>query len=185
MPESLKTVPITTKIVGFLQNQWFADPVRVRQIYERHGQDLGDRADLNARFLFAGGGMTGLRLRKAFGGDLCDAMVWENASPRLGGKSSDCFPADPAHIAAVIDFHRPSMLVIFGRVARELAGVPIAREIVRIYAPHPAARGTEHHLHLLRSAAATRRALGLPPLRRPMLPELDEAAEGLRHGLFA
>src|SRR5262245_3366222 len=99
-------------ILAILQNQWLKDPEAVQQIYDRH---LDRRNCLIAMYLFMGC-LTGRRLQEAFG-ELCEDIVWEEASPKVGGSSASKFPADPQHIAGAIEKHRPDMILCFGAIA--------------------------------------------------------------------
>jgi hypothetical protein len=130
-------------IVAFLQNQWFKDPQRVEKIYARHAT-LEERASLNARCLFRGC-LTGKRLDAAFGKDLCNEIVWEEASPKKSGKSSGAFPADADHIRRIIEHYRPDVVLCFGRVAVQgvLNSLRLIQGVHSIEirgGPHPAAR---------------------------------------------
>src|SRR5580693_5868087 len=80
-------------ILGFLQNAWFKDPVGAQKIFDRYPER---RNELIARFLFAGC-LTGRNLRKALGEDLCETIIWEETSPKIGGYSSARFPPEPEH----------------------------------------------------------------------------------------
>jgi hypothetical protein len=123
------------KILAILQNQWFKDPAAVQQIYHRHPER---RNDLIARFLFMGC-LTGKRLQQAFG-PLIDRIVWEEASPRVGGHSGSVFDADPVHLAAAIAKHQPQLILCFGRVAGDgIRAMQIDPAITVLYGPHPAA----------------------------------------------
>lgn len=102
------------KILAILQNQWFKNPDKVREIYARHSE-LDARAKLNARFLFAGC-LSGTRLKDALG-DLCNSIIWEEAAAMTGSKSSACPPADPRHIIKVIKYHKPDIVITFGAIA--------------------------------------------------------------------
>jgi hypothetical protein len=137
-----------TKIVAFLQNAWFRDPRRAKQIYDRNP---ASREQLNAQFLFMGS-LTGRRLQGAFGPDMCNQIVWENISEEFGGYSSSSFPANRQHIKSVIEKHAPDIILTFGEPAkaalqawqheevqrREVAPIPLI-----IHGPHPAARYAE------------------------------------------
>src|SRR6266568_1090430 len=101
------------KIVAFMQNQWFRNPHKAREIFDKHSNK---REELIARFLFAGRGLSGRRLQAAFG-DLCDQIVWEESSTNFGGESSSLFPADMAHIKRVLEKHKPDIVLAFGKVA--------------------------------------------------------------------
>ena len=131
------------KIVAFLQNQWFKNPIMARRIY---AQAKRPRHELNAEFLFMGC-KTGRMLSKAFG-DLCDDIIWENASPEIGGRSSSSFKPDPKHMAAVAHEHRPDIVLLFGKAAQRgweqgthLRSTPIPRNVFSM--PHPTARSSD------------------------------------------
>ncbi len=130
------------KILAFLQNQWFKNPAAARRSYERWTRE-SPRHELNAYFLFAGC-KTGRVLRKAFG-DLCDTIIWEEASPEIGGRSSSSFKPDPKHMATVALEHRPDIVLLFGKPAQrgwEQGGrfrdTAIPKHVIQM--PHPAAR---------------------------------------------
>ena len=133
------------KILVFLQNQWFDNPDKVRQIFERHP---GRRSNLIKGYLFAGC-LTGRRLREAWGDDLCNAIVWENASPQIGDKSSASFPADLEHMHRAIEEEKPQVVVSLGKTAEEAlrkivsqswASPPNRPTYFYLYGPHPASR---------------------------------------------
>jgi hypothetical protein len=104
------------KVMGILQNQWFRDPRRMEAIYARHGDDLDHRAALNRVYLFFHC-ETGRRLRSAFGEEVCHRIIWENASPKMVGKSDGAFPADLNHIRTILEHHKPQAVIGFGRIA--------------------------------------------------------------------
>ncbi len=129
------------KIVAFLQNQWFKNPERVRCHYERQPDETVEHwrhrcSRLNCRYLFAGC-VTGRRLRDAFGDDLCGQIIWENVSPRIAGKASECFGVDQDHVDAVMDHFKPDVVLLFGKVAQ---GALVCSAAFIIDGPHPAAR---------------------------------------------
>jgi hypothetical protein len=122
------------KILAILQNQWFKDPEAVQAIYDRHPDR---RNDLNSRYLFMGC-LTGRRLQQALG-DLCDSIIWEEASPKVGGFSASKFPADPKHIASAIEKHKPDLVLCFGKIAAD--GVKALNlSLPVLCGPHSAAR---------------------------------------------
>lgn len=136
---------MSTRILCILQNQWFKDPEGIKRIFERWPQK---RNYLISTYLFMGC-LTGKRLRSAFGEQLCDEIIWEEASPEIGGVSSAKFPADPKHIADAIIKHQPAMVVALGSIAAsgvmaamsEIAKVRDGRfQFQLITGPHPAAR---------------------------------------------
>lgn len=130
-------------ILAFLQNSWFKDPEKAKEVFARHPEL---RNDLIARFLFAGC-LTGRRLMTAFGEELCDRIIWEEASANIGDKSSARFQADHDHIKRAIIKHDPNVILAFGQVAStevEVVAEGLKREygisIPVMTAPHPAAR---------------------------------------------
>lgn len=127
------------KIVAFLQCQWVLNPDRVAQIYAHRATTPELRADLNARFLFAGS-LTGNRLWAIFGAKACDSIIWEESSTEIAGKSAGVFPADPHHIHAVIGHFRPDVILAFGRVATDAMEKLVPAGAKLISGPHPAAR---------------------------------------------
>jgi hypothetical protein len=151
------------KILAFLQNQWVKDPARVQAIYDRHGDDPDRRAKLNARFLFYRS-LTGRRLRAAFG-ELCDEIVWEEASLRKAGKSSGVFPADENHMAECVRHHKPDVVLTFGKVASAALAVVFGTvevdgkmvDFTILHGPHPAARQDGVMWSLRSMAGAVRR----------------------------
>jgi hypothetical protein len=130
-------------ILAFMQNQWFKDPPRMRKLFEKHYQ--GRRHEFVRTFLFFGC-RSGQRLRQAFGDDVCDYhIIWEEASPEIGGRSSAAFPADLQHMAGCIELHRPQIILTFGKIAQgglaqalPLVTPPCMVEVIT--GPHPAAR---------------------------------------------
>lgn len=129
------------KILAFLQNQWFRDPVRVKAIYARNPEH---RNELIRRFLF-GGCLTGRRLMTTFGEDLCwKQITWEEISPEIGGHASSKFPADLGHITVAIRKFDPDVILAFGSIAQEaLKRTTSVRPRTIVYGPHPAARGAD------------------------------------------
>jgi len=127
------------KILAILQNQWFKNPAKAREIYARNPEL---RNQLIKRFLFAGC-LTGRRLSEAFG-DLCDLIIWEEASPEVGGFSASKFAPDPDHIKAAIEKHQPDVVLCLGKIASDAVRSVCCDTDVRhpavMFAPHPAAR---------------------------------------------
>lgn len=137
-------MPDSTKIVAFLQNQWFNNPERVRQILAnpRYGKNAHEWREYHvAAFLFMGC-LTGKRLRAALGEEWTGRIVWEEVSREIGGKSSSVFPADLEHMRDVISRHQPTTVIAFGKVASD-AMRTIEFNGILLHAPHPAARFPE------------------------------------------
>jgi hypothetical protein len=120
-------------IVAFLQNLWAHDTERVKALLENRDEQY--RRQIIKQLLFAGG-LTGRRLRSTFG-NLCEVIVWEEASREIAGNSHMICQPEPAHIQTVIDQLKPDVVIAFGRVAGD--AVATAWPAV-IRAPHPAAR---------------------------------------------
>lgn len=150
------------KIVAILQNQWFKDPEGVKAMMEEHPER---RERYIEAFLFMGC-LTGRRLRSAFGEELCDRIIWEEASPEIGGAANSRFPADARHIAGVILKHRPAVVIALGTIAANgvMAALDHASiqqqaerlELQIITGPHPAAR--QDPMPRLREIGSTLRA---------------------------
>lgn len=131
------------KILAFLQNQWFKDPVRVKAMYDERPNH---RNDYIRYFLFMGC-LTGRRLSTAFGDELCqEHIIWEEVSPAIGGHSASKFPADIKHIRKAIYSHAPNIILAFGKSATDALELVRAQggmdrpPIQLICGPHPAAR---------------------------------------------
>lgn len=133
--------------VAFMQNQWFKDPARAKAFLEARPDC---REGFIKRALFMGC-LSGRRLEEGLGVDLCQRIIWEEASDKIGGQSAAAFPADPAHIRRVLEKHEPRVAVAFGRIAedgleftrrwRVTAEQPNPNPQIIITGPHPAARG--------------------------------------------
>ncbi len=123
------------KIVAFLQNQWFRNPEGIKAMFAENPER---RERYIEAFLFMGC-LTGKRLQAVFGEELCGAIIWEEISPEIGGHASSKFPANPAHIRAVLEKHKPTVVLAFGKLASDaLRSMEVDAAI--IYGPHPAAR---------------------------------------------
>lgn len=134
-------------IMAFLQNQWFRDPERVKQIRQRPEWAERPRHDWNRTWLFFGC-LTGRRLQAALGEELCQTIIWEEISPKISGTSAGRFPADFNHIKQCLEEHPPTLVLAFGRPAADaLAAVQF--ELQQAKQPiwqlrtccHPTARG--------------------------------------------
>jgi hypothetical protein len=132
-----------------MQNQWFRDPDNVREMYERNPER---RNRYIKKFLFMGC-LSGKRLERAFG-ELCDSIVWEEASPEIGGQSSALFRADHAHIQQAIEQHKPDIILAFGKEASEAIKKLWSGKVV--YCPHPASRFADIELRLRNGARELR-----------------------------
>lgn len=128
--------PRRRPVLAFLQNSWVNDVERCEKILA--GLSRTEQRKITTTWLFMGC-LTGRRLQHAFGSFLVDEIVWENASPRLAGQSSGCFHPDPEHIRAVLEEVKPSVVLVFGKVAEK--GVLPLWKGRTIIGPHPTARG--------------------------------------------
>lgn len=146
-------------ILAIMQNQWVRDPETLRRILEKRPNM---RRDLVRRLLFAGC-LTGRRIKSVFGNQLVARMVFEEASPQIGGKSSAVFPADLDHLREVIVQVNPHTIIAFGKVA---AGGLHELGQNFIEAPHPAARGPETIGKLGLARSQLEKALLLPSMQR-------------------
>lgn len=88
-----------------------------------------------SRMVFAG--CKSGRVLKSVFGDWCEKMVWEEASPEIGGHASAKYDADLNHMRTVIVDVNPLVIIGFGVIAcRGLE--ELNQDYIR--APHPAAR---------------------------------------------
>lgn len=125
------------KILAFLQNQWFKDPEGVRRIFQK----WPDKRNYLIRSYLFMGCLTGKRLQAAFGEDLCDEIIWEEASSEVGSVSRSKFAADRQHMLSAIKKHQPEVILCFGAIAKEgLDSLETLFDVLIIYGPHPAAR---------------------------------------------
>lgn len=143
----------TMKVLAFLQNMWFKDPERANlllQRYEKHHNDDGCGRERFIRDMLFLRCLTGKRLQAAFTWDVCAEIIWEESSKDMGGHSAAKFAADPEHMKAVIEKHKPDVIMVFGKVAYD--GIMLLKQYPTIDAylqaiggvmvgPHPAARG--------------------------------------------
>lgn len=123
------------KIVAFLQNMWVRDPARVKLHIEKYGEEY--RLRFIEYALFAGC-LTGRRLEAAFGEELCNQIIWEEASREIGSYAASNFPPDREHIKKVLDEQKPDLVLCFTSQALTIIG-----ELVKcpmIVGPHPANR---------------------------------------------
>lgn len=127
-------------VLAIMQNMWVRDPANLMSLLKRESDPVRQRIlrrRIIAYALFAGC-LSGRRLRTAFG-ELCDTIIWDEASPQIGGRASMAFPADLDHLRQVVGEIQPDIIVTFGTIARD--GITaIAPHAVVLHAPHPAAR---------------------------------------------
>lgn len=141
------------KIVAFLQNMWVRNPARVRRMLDR--DTTGKlRERVLAHALFAGC-LTGRRLRAGLGEELCDSIVWEEASPVIADNPQDYHAPDPEHIRRVLAKHQPDLVLCFTKRGEQ--EILAACDCQVISAPHPAARSADvtEHLERVRLAIET------------------------------
>lgn len=159
-----EATPVRT-ILAVMQNQWVRDPDQLRRILARH--DEAFRRRMIARLLFAGC-VSGRRIKVAFG-DLCNQIVWEEASRVITGRSNECPPADLAHLRDCLTTLRPEIVLAFGAHAQlalsRVYGSPHAYRLIP--APHPAARHPRVTELLADAAAQLRAALASSPVKAP------------------
>lgn len=127
-------------ILAFLQNPWFKEGTPERYI-ERYRHDR----DFHRRVLYLS--RTGQALHRAFGEQLYQHVVWENASPFHGDHRGHVSPADPAHMTAQIEKIMPNVVLLFGREAQAGWKKVYLRpsttiKMVVLEAPYPMARGS-------------------------------------------
>lgn len=149
-------------ILAFLQNMWVKRPDEVRRLIARHGEEF--RVRFMRRALFAGC-KTGRNLRKAFGEELIEQIVFEETTREIAGDPKTIFPADLAHIKACLEHHQPKVVLTFGQIALDALlacrqgpnlGVASGSTLLHIHAHHPASRHPGSFQTLLLAAAEVR-----------------------------
>jgi hypothetical protein len=156
------------RVVAFLQNQWFKDAVKARSVFKAYGD--ARRAELVARFLFRGC-LTGRRLQKAFGPELCEQILWEETSRDIGDNASSIFPPDIEHMHDVLRTYCPEVVITFGKHAENaflnlMENFSYQGKFLR--AMHPAARHPDIQQSLNESARQLRELLTIPSKDIPL-----------------
>lgn len=144
----------TVRILAIMQCMWLRDPERHKRSLAEYDNDIPRREKLRRRMityaLFAGC-KTGRVLERTLGENLCEKIIWEEASREVGSHSSAKFDFDRAHVQATIDEFKPDAILALGSIAA--SGLALMRlQIPVIAAPHPAARhgGVETELRNVR-----------------------------------
>ena len=140
-----------TIALAFLQNMWVKRPEETRRAIERFGETY--RVRLIRYALFAGC-KTGRNLKRTFGDELIERIVFEETTREIAGDAKTIFPADPAHIKAVLAHHRPLVVLTFGGIAHEAVRPYWTGKY--IHAHHPASRHPESWQTLVDAAKELR-----------------------------
>lgn len=143
------------KVLAFLQNAYARDEEAARLLEaafaDRDPKMVAAMQRRRKAGLFAGRNYTGRLIARTFGEDVAYRIWWENTTPRWGWESSHKFPADLAHMRALIDTHKPDVILAFGAQARDaLARLAVhgLHGAVVIFGPHPASRSPEKYAGL-------------------------------------
>jgi hypothetical protein len=84
---------------------------------------------------------TGIRMKEMFPDNY--KVIVTNASPKMGKKSSDCFPPDIRHLKRVIKRTKPDIILAAGRMAQKaIDEIQPSCKVMKV--PHPAWRGLSH-----------------------------------------
>src|SRR4051812_41878052 len=113
------------QVLAFLQNQWFRNPEKVQRMYEENPEH---RNDYIRHFLFMGC-LTGRRLEQALGEPLCQRIIWEEASPEVGGYASSVFAPDLDHMRKAVEKFSPDIVIAFGKVAAAVGKLDLPCEV--------------------------------------------------------
>jgi hypothetical protein len=147
------------KVVAFLQCLWVNEPKRVKSMLEQAERDrpANGRERMLARLLFYGG-KTGKVLTAGLGEKWCDRIVWEESTREIGDYSGAAFPPDVSHIHAVLEKHKPTVVIAMGAVARDAlqkihGTMPCPKAWHFIAGPHPVARSGPNPREWLESIA--------------------------------
>ena len=130
-------------ILAILQNQWMTNAAfHQKRSDELKSTDLEKWWRVRERqipFALFRGCKSGRILFDAFGAELCEKIVWEEASTTIGKRPSDCPPFDARHILACLHRYRPEFVLTFGHVARQ-GLIATGTEYPGYSLPHPCAR---------------------------------------------
>ena len=132
------------KVIAFLQNQWWKDPDRVRQIIEmsREPEKCRQRMLVYGLMQCKTGMVLMRKIKRVIGGDIFNEIHWENSSRDFGSKSNCKFPPDIEHMQKVINEQDPDVILCFGAIAKEgLDQCTLLSDTDVLYAVHPASRG--------------------------------------------
>lgn len=124
-------------IVAFLQNMWVR-PHQVARV-SRFDPLSEERKRMTAYALFAGC-VTGRRLKRALGEDICSRIVWQEASPVVADNPRDYHPPDLQHVRAVLNKYQPQLVLCFTRAGEGLIRTMLDEGTVFVPCQHPAAR---------------------------------------------
>ncbi|HTH49541.1 MAG TPA: hypothetical protein VMB21_18650 [Candidatus Limnocylindria bacterium] len=138
-------------VLAVMQNMWVKDPVRVRSQIEKHGPEYRRRLIAMALFM---GCVSGRRLQKAFGEELCSRIVWDESTRQIEGDAKTIPPSDPEHVQALLAELKPAVVLTFGKVAYERVAAFWKGKVIAL--PHPAARHADVPARLLEGAARLR-----------------------------
>ncbi len=138
------------KVLAFMQNMWVKNPEKVKASIERmHFTKRDEYRRRLIHYLLFAGCVSGRRLRAAFG-DLCDEIIWDEASNEIAGDPKTiCFPV-PRHIECAIEHYNPDIVITFGKLAGDAVEKIWGTETIRVC--HPAARQPDT-IHKLKAAA--------------------------------
>lgn len=148
-------------ILAFLQNMWVRRPDDLRRAIAKNGEEF---RMMFMRYALFAGCKTGRNLKKAFGEELIDRIVFEETTREIAGDPKTIFPADLKHIAACLAHHKPKIVLTFGKIAKDAlleCNLPVA--LIFIHAHHPASRNPGSWKTLTDAAQKLREHLeGLP-----------------------
>ena len=125
----------TMTIVAFLQNMWLDNPEKARSLIAKYGAPYRRRL---LRYALFAGCLTGRRLKTAFGGDVCDRIVWEEATDEIAENPRIIVRPKPDHIRRVLRVYQPVAVITFGRVAAKAVRAEWKGPLIECV--HPAAR---------------------------------------------
>lgn len=127
-------------IVCFLQNAHCKDPQKYARVLESMVRQFGywDARRRLTHFALFRGCRTGRVLESVFAAP--KTMVWEEASPKVGGHSSSCFGYDVGHMKSAVEHWKPDLIYCFGKVACDGARAAGFQFVDFV---HPTARGVD------------------------------------------
>jgi hypothetical protein len=139
------------KIVAFLQNMWVR-PHQVQTVI-RWSPTSEQRERMIEYSLFAGC-RSGQVLKRGLGDDLCSGIRWQEASPVVADNPMDYHPPDPDHIKAVLEKHRPQVVLCFTKTGETCIRQTVGDTAKFISCLHPAYRRRDKVMESLAGAKA-------------------------------
>ena len=125
----------TIIILAFLQNLWVKDP---RYTYDFFKKYPNSRNNIIKSLLFMGC-LTGRRIKKAFGWELADRIIYDECTKEIANNPKTICNPDLEHIKETLNKFKPDRVITFGAIAYKAVSKVFPKDKI-FKSPHPAAR---------------------------------------------